>query len=42
MMMAAQPENETRQARRNNARLAWILAAVVTLLYVGGLFIQRG
>ncbi len=40
MMMAARPE--TPQSRRNNARLGWILAAVVILLYIGGLFIQRG
>ena len=39
-MMAAR--HETQQPRQNNARLGWILAAVAILLYVGGLFIQRG
>lgn len=45
MTMSAQSANETQPAPRrnvNNARLAWILAAVVVLLYIGGLFIQRG
>jgi len=37
-------KNETQQPGRgnNNARLGWILAAIAALLYIGGLFIQRG
>ena len=42
MMTAAQHEPQAAEQKNSNARLGWILAAVAILLYVGGLFIQRG
>lgn len=41
-MMAAKQEEQQAGRSNNNARLGWILAAIAILLYVGGLFIQRG
>lgn len=45
MMSPAQHADPAQPGRQNNAsnvRLAWVLAAIVALLYIGGLFIQRG
>jgi len=41
-MMAPSPPNSSKRGNVNNARLAWILAAIAILLYIGGLFIKRG
>ena len=41
-MMAAKHETQQAERSNSNARLGWILAAIAILLYVGGLFIQRG
>jgi hypothetical protein len=42
VMMATQHETQQAGHSNRNARLGWILAAIAILLYVGGLFIQRG